>query len=104
MIDESYYPQVEKPDGDSARLKRFPRFRVSLLIAAHKFQGWSAEDLCLQYPDLTRDEIDSALTYYWHHREEIDKEIADELAICEELQKAGPSPFMQELRRRGLPR
>jgi uncharacterized protein (DUF433 family) len=97
------YPHIEKPDNGSARLKENPRFRVAHLIMAQMAYGWSAEEMCRQYPDLKPAEVYAALTYYCDHRDEIDREIADEWKQSEELRAAAhPSPIFLKLRSKGL--
>ena len=103
MTVEVTYPHIEKKNGDVARLKRFPRFRLSLLIGAHLAYGWSAEEMCRQYPDLTPGEIYSAMAYYHDHREEIEAEIQAEWEQAErDRREAPPSPFVLRMRGQGL--
>jgi len=53
------------------------RTRVSNIIAYYKL-GLSAEELAKEFPHLTLSQIYDALSYYYEHREEIDKEIDEE--------------------------
>lgn len=97
MTVDTTYPHVEKPAGEPARIKRFPRFRVSLLVSGHLAFGWSAEELCRQYPELKASEVYSALAYYYDHIDEIDAEIQTELDQLRD-EAPRPSPFVVRMR------
>ncbi len=67
------------------------------------FQGWSADEICNQYPHLKPAEVHSALAYYFDHQAEIEKEIEDEIKQVEEWRKNTPlPPVMLRLRVQGL--
>ena len=53
------------------------RTTVSTLIAYYKL-GYSPEDLAREFPHLTLSQIHDALSYYYEHRELIDREIDEE--------------------------
>ena len=53
------------------------RTRVANIVAYHKL-GLSAEELAGEFPHLTLSQIYDALSYYYEHREEIDREIDEE--------------------------
>ena len=84
------YPHIITANGDAARLERLPRIRVAQIVADYLDRGWSAEEIVLQYPHLTLAEVHSALAYYFDHREEIDRELADELAEADRSRRAQP--------------
>jgi uncharacterized protein (DUF433 family) len=53
-------------------------------IAIYAFHhGMSPEELLVQYPHLNLASIYDALSYYYDHREDIDREIAEHLAAPE---------------------
>ena len=53
-------------------------------IATYAFHhGMSPEELLVQYPHLNLASIYDALSYYYDHREDIDREIAEHLAAPE---------------------
>ena len=78
MASEITYPHIVKPDGEPARLERIPRIRVAQLVVDYLAYGWSAEEMCRQHPYLSLAEAHAAMTYYYDHQEEIDKEIQQE--------------------------
>ena len=61
-----------------------------MIVADYLGRGWSAEEIVLQYPYLTLAEVHSALAYYHDHRDEIDRELADETAEAETSRREQP--------------
>ena len=53
------------------------RTRISTVVAYYKL-GYSPEELAREFPHLTLSQIHDALSYYYEHREQIDKEIDEE--------------------------
>jgi uncharacterized protein (DUF433 family) len=73
---------------------------IAMDYVAHR---WEADEIHRQHPQLARGQIHSALAYYFDHREEMDRQIADQLAEVEALrQKAGPSAVLAKARQLGL--
>jgi len=95
---ELKYPHIEKVNGEPARLERVPRVRVAQMVMDHLSHGWSADEICRQYPHLTPAEVHSALAYYYDHRDEIEREIERDWKMAEEsaTQSARP-PFLVRL-------
>jgi len=52
------------------------RTRVSNIVAYYRL-GLSPEELAREFPHLTLSQIHDALSYYYEHQEEIDKEIEE---------------------------
>ncbi|MBI3410238.1 MAG: DUF433 domain-containing protein [Planctomycetes bacterium] len=103
MSVEVTYPHITKENGKPARLTRMPRIRISQIVGPHLFHGWSVDEICRQYPHLTLAEAHSAMTYYYDHQDEIDRELADEFAqIEEDRRKSMPSPLYLKLKAKGL--
>lgn len=97
------YPHIEKPEGQPARLERVPRVRIAQIVMDHLEHGWSAEEMCRQHPYLSPSEFDSAMAYYFDHRDEIDREIGEEIEQVEgEREKSPRSPLYHRLRSRGV--
>ena len=93
------YPHITKPAGEPARLESHPRTRVSMIVTDYLNRGWSAEEIVLQYPYLSLAEVHAALAYYHDHSEEIDREMAAELAESNDgRQKQPDSPLLKRLR------
>jgi hypothetical protein len=91
------YPHISKSPGDAARLDRLPRVRVAQIVADHLGYGWSAEEILRQYPSLAPAEVHAALGYYFDHRDEIDAELALELAELDRAARQAPSTLRLRL-------
>jgi uncharacterized protein (DUF433 family) len=93
------YPHILKAAGDSARLERHPRTRVSMIVADYLWRGWSAEEIVRQYPYLSLAETHAALAYYFDHRDEIEAELVAEYRETQEWKRAHPtSPALLHLK------
>ena len=61
--------------------------------------GWSPAEMHFQHPHLTLGQIHSALAYYWDHQQELDRDIARDLEIVDELRRRTPeAPIVPRLR------
>src|SRR5437870_727508 len=80
MVAALAYPHVAKDNGAPARLVSHPRTRVAMIITDYLAYGWSPDEICRQHPHLKLAEVHSAMAYYYDHQQEIDAEIAAELA------------------------
>lgn len=76
------YPHVTVGTGGRARVGA-AGIAVSQLVAESTAYGWSPAELHFQHPDLSLAEIHAALAYYWDHADEVDREIAAEIADIE---------------------
>lgn len=90
------YPHITKVNG-VACLERLPRIRVAQVVADHVGNGWSVEEILRQYPHLEPSEVHAALGYYFDHREEIDGELAAELAELDRVAQQPPSSLRLRL-------
>lgn len=73
------YPHIVKAPGycgGKAAIDR-TRVRVNNVAFLHK-EGKTADEILVEYPDLTPAQVHAALTYYYDHREEIEAELAAE--------------------------
>ena len=93
------YPHIVKYSGEPARLEGHPRTRVAMLVADYVWRGWSAEEIVRQYPYLTLAEAHAALTYYFDHPDEIERELNEEYRMVEEWKHTHPtSAALQRLK------
>ena len=79
------------------------RIKVEDIVLWHERLGRSADEIATEY-DLSLADIHAALTYYFDHREAIDREIADGQAFAEGLRQRTPSKValkLQEAKDRG---
>ena len=61
--------------------------KVIELVLEKTAYGWSPEELHFQHPYLTLGQIYSALSYYWDHQEELDRDIERRLRAMEETRR-----------------
>lgn len=74
--------------------------KVIELVNARQADGWSPEELVIQFPHLTLGQVYSALAYYADHQAELDDDIARRLAYVEELRRRTPeAPVVARLRK-----
>ena len=103
MTSQITYPHIEKPEGQSARLKRFPRIRVAQISMDYLAHGWSVEEMCRQHPYLHPSEAYAAMGYYFDHQEEIDTEIRTEWEqVQPEKMQVPATPFVVRMRAKGI--
>lgn len=96
------YPHIDATPGRSPCLSRLPRIRVAQIAMDYLAYGWSVEEMCRQHPALTPAEIHAAMTYYFDHQTEIDREIADEQAqLTRDARNRPPSAFLLRMRATG---
>jgi hypothetical protein len=96
------YPHVVKENGAPARLENHPRTRVAMIVTDYLAYGWSPDEICRQHPYLKLAEVHAAMAYYYDHQQEIDGEIAAELARDELLKDKPRPPFWFRLQAQGL--
>lgn len=70
MSTATHYPHLTIDADGTARIGK-TRYKVIHLASEHHYYGWPAEELLRQHPDLKPEEVYSALTYFYDHRDEI---------------------------------
>lgn len=76
---------------------------VEVVLDEHA-NGWSAEEIHFQHRDLSLAQIHAALSWYYDHQDEVDREIARRLDEADALARdaaAHGSPLRARLRRLG---
>ena len=74
---KSAYPHIVKEPGycgGKAAIDR-TRVRVNNVVFLYK-EGKTADEILVEYPDLTPAQVHAALTYYYDHKDEIQAELA----------------------------
>lgn len=90
---------VQGAGGPKARIAGH-RIRVQDVVICHEKLGMSPDEIVYHYPTLTLADVYAALTYYWDHRDEIEKEITDGRAFAEEFRRTNISPLAEKLKQR----
>lgn len=67
------------------------RIRVQDVVIWHLRMGMSADEIVEHYSHLTRADVHAALTFYWDHKDAIDRQMAEDEAWFEELRRTHPS-------------
>lgn len=75
------------------------RITVQNLVIAHERLGKSADEISAEY-ELSLADVYAALAYYFDHRAEVDRSIAEDDAFGEALRKRSPSLVRQRLHER----
>lgn len=103
MALELTYPHIEKPRDEPARLQRVPRVRVTQIVMDYLAHGWSPDEMCRQHPYLQPAEAYAAMTYYFDHQEEMDREIQAEWQQVQlDRSQTARSPFFSRMKAKGL--
>lgn len=89
MPTEIVHPYItSRPDVGAGRpIITGTRTRVANIVTYYK-QGLSPEELAREFPHLSLSQIHDSLSFYYEHRQDIDREIDEEL---EENLKGLPS-------------
>lgn len=89
MSTATQYPHLTRGDDGSPRIGR-TRYKVIHLAAEHFQHGWTAEELLRQHPDLRPQEVYSALTYFYDHRDAMVAEMKASMTATEAGRPAQP--------------
>ena len=83
---------VEGAGGPKPRIAGH-RIRVQDVVIWHEKLGMSPDEIVFHYPTITLSDVYAALAYYWDHRDEIERAIADEHAFVEEFRRHHIGPL-----------
>jgi len=75
------------------------RIRVQDVVIWHEKLGRSPDEIVHEYPALTLADVHAALAYYWDHRDEIERAIAEDEALEEALRQRHAGPLQEKLSR-----
>lgn len=73
------------------------RIAVDDVVLMHRRLGMSLEEIGAKY-DLSMAQLHAAMSYYFNHRDETDKRMAEDEALFDELKRNNPSPLREKLR------
>src|SRR4051794_32406012 len=76
------------------------RNRVQDIYVWHELQGLSADEIVSRFPHLTMADVYAALSYFWDHRDEIQRQMQEETVFVEQMKQKYPSPLKQKLARK----
>lgn len=93
------WPFIVADDAGVPRIEG-TRTKVIEVVLDHLAYGWGADQIHRQYPFLPLPQIHAALGYYYAHREECDRQIAEARQRTDELLKELEDPDLQQRLRR----
>ena len=90
---------IEITPGISGGKPRIAGHRITVqnIVIWHERMGWSVDEIAAEY-DLSLADIYAALTYYFDHRQQIDKDIEESQEFVKALQHQSPSKLRQKLK------
>ena len=96
------YAHIE-PNAEGEPIIAGTRIKVRMIALDRIAHGWDAEGIQRHHPELSLGQIHSALAYYFDHKQEMDRDIADRHERATRLRAAaGESPGRRKLRERGM--
>lgn len=99
METETEIKHIVRDDGVLGGKPHIAGHRIAVHhIAWWYSQGMSAEALAQEYR-LTPAQVHAALVYYYDHKDEIDRELAEEAAAHAKRAEADTSPIAERMRR-----
>src|SRR5687768_15973754 len=99
MVIRAIDHHIESTSGVAGGKPRIAGRRITVrdIVIWHERLGRSRDEIAAEY-DLSLADIHAALTYYFDHREEIDRDIEESRAFVDALQRSTPSKVVQKLR------
>ncbi len=73
------------------------RIRVQDVYVWHELQGQTADHIVSRFPQLTMADVYAALSYYWDHRDEIQRDMQAESDLVTRLRPQSISPLAEKL-------
>lgn len=74
------YPHIDRIEGVCGGKPCIEghRLRVQDIAIEHEWQGLSPAEICREHPGITLSQVHAALTYFYDHRDEIQRDIEAE--------------------------
>lgn len=63
------------------------RLKVQHIALEYERLGWTPDQICDAHPGITLAQVHAALSYYYDHKEEIDKAIREDEEFAERLRQ-----------------
>lgn len=93
------YPHIEM-NSEQVPIISGTTTKVIEIVQDHLAHHWDADDIHRQYAYLSLAEIHAALTYYYDHEEEMEREIDHRLRRVEDIRSRRADVRLQEKLRR----
>ena len=75
------------------------RIRVQDIYSWHECEGIAPDEIVSRFPQLTLADVYAALSYYWDHRDEMQRRIKEDKEFIEEMKRNNPSILPGKLNR-----
>jgi len=73
------------------------RIKVMDIAVRYELMGLSADRIIDEYPHLKLEQIHDALSYYYEHKEELDRKYREDQSFLSQLKKQYPSKLKAKL-------
>ncbi len=73
------------------------RITVMNIAVRYELMGWSADRIVDEYPHLRLEQIHDALSYYYEHKEMLDKKYRKDQTFLSQIKKQFPSRLKAKL-------
>jgi uncharacterized protein (DUF433 family) len=106
MGDRPVFNHIESTPGVCGGKPRIAghRIRVQDIVVWHEQLGLAPDEIVSQFPQITLADVHAALAYYYDHREEIRRQMAEDEDRVAAFQAAIPSKLVQKLTAQNAPR
>jgi uncharacterized protein (DUF433 family) len=102
MTQATAYEHIAISDSGVALIEGTTMKVVELVLEMIAY-GWSPDELQFQHPYLTLGQIHAALSYYWDHKDDFERDIERRLQRVERIRReVGPSSLVERLKSKGL--
>jgi uncharacterized protein (DUF433 family) len=100
MIAKVLDRHIEITPGIAGGKPRIAGHRITVhdIAVWHERVGMSADEIAVEY-NLTLSDVYAALAYYFDHRDDVDRQIAEDDLFAETLRRQSPSLVTQKLQR-----
>ncbi len=98
MVIKAVEHHIESTPGIAGGKPRIAGHRITVrdIVIWHERLGRSLDEIAAEH-DLSLAAIHAALTYYFDHRDEIDRDIEESRAFVEAMRRLTPSKVMRRL-------
>lgn len=101
---KEHYPHIAF-DKHDVPIIQDTTMKVIDLVTEKLAYGWSPEEIHFQHPYLTIAKVHAALTYYWDHVSEFDKDLGERMKKIDAIQASinkNQSPVRNKLKAKGI--
>jgi uncharacterized protein (DUF433 family) len=79
------------------------RIRVQDIYVCHELKGLSPDEILQAYPSISMADVHAALTYYWDHREEIERQMKEDEEFVASLRTTSSPGLIEQFQGKDTP-